>query len=486
MGVHHGFLGLAVVGTRWGNLAMAMIFGSGVAYFYRLILSVLLLCSFGSVSAYVPAVETPRWFTSGGVLLGGVDPVLAWKARIDGLYGPGKNPACGDIFLVSGVQKVNCTSTYMSDTLTNNPISACPENSSGGVTTCSCNTGYGESGSVCVGVAVATCDSLNSTNAVITASSVGTVGLSTCYNGVTVKASGASFGIKNGVKSPGDFFGPFTCGAPCTGVVDGGSAADPVAPPVGTQEPGAQDCTKTQYWGTVNGISTCVDGVTNVGSGGSSGATAPAGSASGPSSRLGPSAPPTATDSTTETTCTAGICSTVTRYTDATGANVGTSTDTKPQSSFCAENPSSSMCVQSSVSSSPCGSPDACSGDAVQCAIQAQAKITACKLTDALIPDPDASAVGASALGGADGLNTDAMKAAAAASAVNVGAFDASGRGWSRTCPSDPVFEIPFGTVTSWTMPISRICSPLEILANFGVGITLLASLIWVIGGRKT
>lgn len=475
MGVHHGFLGLAVVGTRWGNLAMALIFGSGVAYFYRLILSVLLLCSFGSVSAYVPAVETPRWFTSGGVLLDGVDPVLAWKARIDGLYGPGKNPACGDIFLVSGVQKVNCTSTYMSDTLTNNPISACPENSSGGVTTCSCNAGFLESGGACVVDSLSVCDAMNATGVVY--SRGGALGSSACMSGTTVQASMAATGAA-GTSYAGKtlLYGPFSCsGAPCTN-----------GPANTASQNAPEPCMRPKQSGTVNGVSVCLDAPSTLAPGSSSAALSPAGSASNPTSGLGAGAPPSATSSASETTCSGGSCTTKTIFSDSGGVVVGEKADTLPQSSFCNENPSSPMCAEARFSGGGCGAPDSCSGDAVLCAIQAQAKATACKLEDVFKPDDGASSVGAAALSGADGINTDAMKVAAAASPVNVGSFDSSGRGWSRTCPSDPVFEIPFGTATSWTMPISRICSPLGILANFGVGITLLASLIWVIGGRKT
>jgi hypothetical protein len=35
-------------------------------------------------------------------------------------------------------------------------------------------------------------------------------------------------------------------------------------------------------------------------------------------------------------------------------------------------------------------------------------------------------------------------------------------------------------------VPISVICTPLEVMARVAVGITLLGSLIWLIGGSKT
>lgn len=107
-------------------------------------------------------------------------------------------------------------------------------------------------------------------------------------------------------------------------------------------------------------------------------APTPSGSASNPTSGLGSSAPPTATGAEKTTTCSGANCTTTTNYTNASGATVGTATETKPAPAFCTENPASPLCVQSSISQTACGSSDTCTGDAVQCAIQARAKQTAC------------------------------------------------------------------------------------------------------------
>lgn len=345
----------------------------------------------------------------------------------------------------------------------------CPANSVVSGSSCSCSVGFIESGSACV-ASTSVCDSVSAGSDLFSGfRSFPGIGSSFCPSdgaaaGCASKVTGAFAVVKNGVKS-------WTYE-----VTYGGGAC---TPPV-TTDPGVQTTCKGVS-GTVNGLTVCAPpSDQNIVESVKSSTTETPAVNPGDVARV---------EKEDSTSCTGSKCSTTTTTKTTLGdGSSSTAVETRdvPKDDFCTLNPRAVMCATSAHMASPCGSVDSCSGDAVQCAIQSQAKITACKLTEALTPDADASALASAALSGADGLNTDAMKSAAAASSVNVGTFDASGRGWSRTCPSDPVFEIPFGTATSWTMPISRICSPLGILANFGVGITLLASLVWVIGGRKT
>lgn len=156
--------------------------------------------------------------------------------------------------------------------------------------------------------------------------------------------------------------------------------------------------------------------------------------------------------------------------------------------SFCKDNPTSAICKKAldSTWSGACGTAPACSGDAIQCAIAAADFQSSCLLKTALSSDDDTNSVYNKAAAGTDGVNTDLMQTAAHGAQVTVGSFNQVGSGWGRTCPPDPVINISWGTVSTWTLPLSRVCSPLDILARAAVGITLLGSLVWVIGGKKS
>lgn len=88
-------------------------------------------------------------------------------------------------------------------------------------------------------------------------------------------------------------------------------------------------------------------------------------------------------------------------------------------------------------------------------------------------------------LAGADTQNTDAMKSAASQAPVSIDTFDTSGRGWARSCPADPSFALPFAGGRAFSLPFSRICGPLQLLAMAGVSLTLLACFAWVMGGKR-
>lgn len=160
-----------------------------------------------------------------------------------------------------------------------------------------------------------------------------------------------------------------------------------------------------------------------------------------------------------------------------------------PISEYCTLNPTAAICktsVDSKFSGTCADAVPACTGDAVQCATAAASFKSACALSKAFEADTNTDSVFAKASDGRDGINTDLMKTAAHSNSVAIDNFDMSGKGWSRSCPADPSINISWGTVSTWTLPLSRVCSPLEILARAAVGITLLGALVWVIGGSKT
>lgn len=121
-----------------------------------------------------------------------------------------------------------------------------------------------------------------------------------------------------------------------------------------------------------------------------------------------------------------------------------------------------------------------CNGDAVECAIALEQHNQNCKLYG---EDKDESSLYNQAKNGTDQSSAEVLKSSA--TQVSIGNFDTSGLGWSKSCPTDPHFNLGFvnGEVT---IPFSRICGILEILSAAGVGITLLGSLLWVLGTRRS
>lgn len=99
--------------------------------------------------------------------------------------------------------------------------------------------------------------------------------------------------------------------------------------------------------------------------------------------------------------------------------------------------------------------------------------------------DTDVNSVANKAKSGADGQNTDTMKAAAANAPVTIQTFDMQGRGWARSCPPDPSFSLPWAGGRSFSIPFSRICTPLQLFALAGVALTMLGSFVWVMGGKR-
>jgi len=254
--------------------------------------------------------------------------------------------------------------------------SVCPANSTG-TTTCTCNVGFTESSGACLSPLQSSkvvADGLNFVGAPLIGSGGG---LKVCYGGYEMTSTGSATGTKAGVSST-EYYGPFTsAGTPCTAtasVATGGAAA----------------CKTTEFYGSVNGVDTCVPATTTTGSSTSTVSPTPSGSASSPSSSVNPSAPPSATGETKSTTCESGQCTTTTKWTDSTGATVGTKEEKESEKSFCSENPKSTVCVESAITAASCSAAPACSGDAVQCFTAAQAFKTACALNPGVTQESQA------------------------------------------------------------------------------------------------
>jgi hypothetical protein len=174
------------------------------------------------------------------------------------------------------------------------------------------------------------------------------------------------------------------------------------------------------------------------------------------------------------TSCTGSKCTTTTTTTTTqptVGGVPGTSsvsvhTESEPKEDFCEENPRSAMCVESSFTGGACGAPDACEGDAIQCAIQAVAKKTAC----ALDRSPDSSEQ--AALDAAKSVTGNAVSNLAANSsyALGAGSFDQTEL-LTGSCIPDRSVTV-FGRVV--VIPLSGVCPYLEILGRVLVSVSLL------------
>ncbi len=155
----------------------------------------------------------------------------------------------------------------------------------------------------------------------------------------------------------------------------------------------------------------------------------------------------------------------------------GTSEE-KPKDDFCKANPKSPICREGSFSGS-CASGFQCDGDAIQCSIAREQHTRNCEMLQTDQPDGDYKA----AADGTDESSADKLKGKA--EQVSISSFDQRGFGWGSSCPADPQIALGF-VQASFSIPFSRICGPLGVLSLAGVGITLLGSLVWVLGGKKS
>ena len=377
-----------------------------MAYFYRLIVGCFLAFSGASSFAVVPltsqlqycwnngtncvldqgaakAAYKADWLIRSGTCAGGSRPAMTvyvqatnvtsfslnhYTGGCDGSPGPYYNS--GGSWLFTWYQKTT---------------SSCPSNSSQVASSCVCNSGFVDDPThqFCITAAVANkavVDGLNFVDAPLVGSGGG---LNTCYAGVPVVATGSATG-----GTVTNYFGPFKVGS-----------HDCTSAPVATAPAGAAACKSTEYFGQINGVDTCIPATTTTSSSGSVTATPPGVTASTPSGTASApviaGAPSGTVGTSTVTTCEGGNCSTVTSFTGSGGSALGTKTESVPQKTFCAENPTASVCVSGTFSGS-CGAPPACSGDAVMCAVAAATFATNCTLSPS--PNSESAAYDAAKL----------------------------------------------------------------------------------------
>lgn len=275
-------------------------------------------------------------------------------------------------------------------------------------------------------------------------------------------------------RTMGDFFGS---GAECMDSQIGASTPSKTDAPL-------NKCPAGQLPGTVNGLTVCAKSGESV-EGTETTVNTP-GDASDPNSVISET-------TNNVTTCTgSGSCTTTTTVTsthyDGT-TTTATSDKTQSESSYCAANPSANVCKggASGAFAGACGTPPVCSGDAVQCAVAEATFSTNCVIAGT---DNDPDSVVNMALSGRDETNTGVMKAAAAGSPVNVGSFDATGQGWSRSCPADPVIVLSWASASNsqFAIPFSKLCANglLALLSNGALALTMLGSLVFVVGGKQS
>jgi hypothetical protein len=231
-------------------------------------------------------------------------------------------------------QTAQAATVYKDSVAPATPEYSCPVNSTLSGTTCTCNAGSVESGSSCSNAdGQYWADLLNSLQQ--TLAGEGGCGVSRCFQGFTVTASGGTcWKDKSTGKNMYENYGPYTsANVPCTATPSDGGASQ-VEPPA-TSSP--SDC--NGYWGSVNGVDTCV----------------PKGTSPATGTATNDSKSTTTTDSTGTTTttrdgvtvCENGTCTTTrTTTTTAPGGTpqIVTSSSSQPKVGFCQENPTTKAC----------------------------------------------------------------------------------------------------------------------------------------------
>ena len=229
-----------------------------------------------------------------------------------------------------------------------------------------------------------------------------------------------------------------------------------------SNNPAPVACGANQCPGQVNGATICVPCQKQQVEGPSSSASAPGQPASAPAG------------TSSSTSCDGVNCTTTTVTKDGAGNTVGSVSETKPQESFCRENPESPLCKKSSFGGSCAAT--ACDGDAVQCAIAAEIHKRNCEWFD---NPTELKNIGTQAMNGQakpDGHPGNAAESSSVSFSSTIDQTDRLGGG----CPSD--FSV---TVMgkSLTIPFASICDELQLLGSLMVGVCMLAAAAIVFRG---
>lgn len=254
-----------------------------------------------------------------------------------------------------------------------------------------------------------------------------------------------------------------------TGGQCGGDVSNGVATGTTSKGDAPTPCGANMCPGTVNGAAVCVACKDTTIPGPSQTASAPAGSTPAPIDGV-----PGAVSASKETKCTQSECTTTTTYRDASGAVVGTKSDTKEQLSFCKDNPDASICKKGSFGG-VCAA-TTCDGDAVQCALVQEVYKRNCEWAE----EPTGlKNVGQGAMTGEARANDHpALQPDARSVAFSevISQADLIGSG----CPIDQTLDL---AGYSLVLPFGKLCAPLQILGNLLVGISMFAAAFIVFKG---
>lgn len=425
----------------------------------------LALCLVGNVWASISQTAA-YWKSANGYT--GTTAVTTCQAYGSATLGANSGSSYSAAPAVSGSNM--CTFTMLwsgnsygySSQLTYYPAS-CPAGTTLNGGSCVCNPPLVEQNGACASVEAVTCAQASGKADLFTGGALVLTGKPYCTSSGNAKncggkVTGAWALVKDGVKT-------WTLevtydGSTCTPASSGSS-------PTTTTNEAPTPC-KGQP-GTVNGVAVCIP---------FSGSNPPAQTVGSTNTT---NSDGSKTSTTSDTSCVGSKCTTTTTTTTtpAGGGTPTTTTTTKEEGKddFCTNNPKSPMCLESSFSGT-CGAAPSCTGDAIQCAMVQEQYRRNCQLYE---PDTDPNSAVNKALAGNDPGNVDAMKAAAAAAPVGVGSFDFNGRGWSRACPQDPTFLLPWAGGREWSLPFSKLCTPLGLAADVAVALTALGCALFVL-----
>lgn len=268
------------------------------------------------------------------------------------------------------------------------------------------------------------------------------------------------------------FWGPFRVATGSDGSCGSGTAPASEGPSVlapgrcpgtvnGTEVPGGVPCGNTTQTGP------------------STSAGTPAGAASAP-----PGIVPG--QSTTQvTTCTNGSCTTVTNIysggngTAGSGTLTGTATETQTQDNYCQKNPSAPQCKDSDSSFGGSCAGFNCDGDAVQCAIAYEQHRRNCLLYEVATPQ---STAGYAALSAGDRPGDHPANDATAEDLDFSSRIDQTDRLGGGSLAD---LTVPVGNLAPVVIPFSQLQSPLAMLGNLLVGVSMLWALFIVFGRAK-
>gem|GEM_PF-4892294 len=259
-------------------------------------------------------------------------------------------------------------------------------------------------------------------------------------------------------KSTGSFCG----GDQSAAGVDTGEKSFPPAP---------TPCGANMCPGTINGVATCqackgtsVDGPSTSASGVQPGDPLP--NPGDPASGV--------RDTSTRQECNGLTCTITTEYKNGAGQVIGSKTETKPQESFCKDNPTLAICKNSGWGGS-CGGGFTCDGDAVQCALAQEVHKRNCEWADV---DTAMKNRGITAMNG-QAQPQGHPGNAAETTPMNFGSVIDQTDRLGGGCPVDDVITV--GSVTV-VIPWSRACGSLQLAGQLAVAACLLAAAFIMFG----